>query len=129
MSDSDLPESLQRFLRLSIPTFQAAELLLFLASHPERPFTAVEIEEGMKPTVISAAAIKLYLNSLKDQKLIEGEMDSGYRFAPASAELKEAVLDLNHAYNERPVTLIRTIYAIAESKIQSFADSFRLKMD
>jgi hypothetical protein len=40
-----------------------------------------------------------------------------------------AVEQLAEAYNERPVTLIRTIYAPAETKIQSFADSFKFRKD
>ena len=43
--------------------------------------------------------------------------------------LDHAVADLRLAYDERPVTLIATIYRIADRKIQSFSDSFRLRDD
>ena len=34
---------------------------------------------------------------------------------------------LARAYKERPVTLIRMIYALRDQRIRSFADAFRLK--
>jgi hypothetical protein len=44
--------------------------------------------------------------------------------------LERAIGLLLRAYNERPVTLIRTVYAIADAKkIQAFADAFKIKKD
>ena len=37
------------------------------------------------------------------------------------------VTTLAQAYGERPVTLIRVIYALRDGKIRSFADAFRLR--
>ena len=34
---------------------------------------------------------------------------------------------LAQAYEQRPVTLIRLIYALRDSKIRSFADAFKLR--
>jgi hypothetical protein len=39
------------------------------------------------------------------------------------------VRTLAQAYEERPVTLIRLIYALRDSKIRSFADAFKLRKD
>jgi hypothetical protein len=36
------------------------------------------------------------------------------------------VRTLAQAYKRRPVTLIRVIYALRDTKIQSFADAFKL---
>jgi hypothetical protein len=36
---------------------------------------------------------------------------------------------LAQAYEERPVTLIRLIYALRDRKIRSFAEAFRLRKD
>jgi hypothetical protein len=37
------------------------------------------------------------------------------------------VATLAQAYEERPVTLIRLIYALRDRKIRSFADAFKLR--
>ena len=39
------------------------------------------------------------------------------------------VRTLAQAYEQRPVTLIRLIYALRDSKIRSFADAFKLRKD
>lgn len=51
----------------------------------------------------------------------------GYAYAPATPALEHAIGELGHAYNERPVTLIAAVHRIADAKIQSFSDSFRLR--
>jgi hypothetical protein len=39
------------------------------------------------------------------------------------------VTQLAKVYNERPVTLIRMIYALKDTKIQSFADAFKIRKE
>lgn len=129
MDTPDFPPHFMRFLQSCVPAFPAAELLLFLASHPHKGWKPGEIAEELKPAAIAAPLIREYLALFKVQQLGDGDADQGFRFAPATPELRTNVEDLARAYNERPVTLIRTIYAVAENKIQSFADAFRLKND
>lgn len=125
--EAHFSERLLQFLQTSIPTFSAAELLLFLHGHSETWWTSEDIVEAIKPTVISISAIKEYLDLFKNRQLIKGDSDRGYQFSPASPELRVTIEDLSQAYNERPVTLIRTISAMEQNTIQSFADSFKLK--
>ena len=53
--------------------------------------------------------------------------DKRVQYRPRGGELDAHVATLAQAYRERPVTLIRVIYALRDHKIQSFADAFRLK--
>jgi hypothetical protein len=43
------------------------------------------------------------------------------------AELAAPVAMLAKAYEERPVTLFRIIYALRDANIRSFADAFKLR--
>ena len=124
----DLPKSLIEFIHECIPTYQAAELLLFFAAHPDRDFNVEEIVVAMRPVVITVPAVKEYVSLFGSTGLIT-EARGRYRYAPSTLELERGIGELAHAYNERPVTLIRAVYGIADSKIQSFADSFKLKED
>jgi hypothetical protein len=124
----DLPDALLRFIELSIPTYQAAEVLLFLAARPERGWTAEEIVVGMRPVVITLPAVKEYLAIFKVRGIVK-ESEGHFRYGPASVEIENAIGALAHAYNERPVTLIGTIYKMADSKLRSFSDSFKLRED
>ena len=46
---------------------------------------------------------------------------------PDDPVLKAHVATLAQAYEQRPVTLIRLIYALRDGKIRSFADAFKLR--
>ena len=45
----------------------------------------------------------------------------------APAELASHVAMLAKAYEERPVTLFRIIYALRDANIRSFADAFKVR--
>jgi hypothetical protein len=44
-------------------------------------------------------------------------------------EIARHLATLAQAYEERPVTLVRLIYALRDRKIRSFADAFKLRKD
>lgn len=124
----ELSAALLQFIRQCVPTYQAAEVLLFLAANPDRDFSPEEIVVGMRPSVVTYPAVREYAVLFAESGLIR-ETHGRFRYQPATRELEEALGSLAHAYNERPVTLIRTIYGVADSKIQAFSDSFKLRKD
>jgi hypothetical protein len=123
-----LPQSLIEFIHDCIPTYQAAELLLFFAAHPEGDYSAEDIVVAMRPVVITVPAVKEYASLFVEKRLI-CHSDGRYRYGPSTENLERGIGELAHAYNEKPVTLIRAVYRIADSKIRSFADSFKLRED
>ena len=74
---------------------------------------------------ISAGDAEKYLRLFEAQGLI-GQFGGSYRYRPESG-LAPQVEKLALAYNQRPVTLIRVIYAFRDSSIKSFAEAFRLR--
>jgi hypothetical protein len=124
---SDLPATLLTFIQDCIPTYQAAELLLFLAAHRESAFTPEEIVAAMRPVEISLSAAREYTAVLAACRLVE-ERAGAYRYS-AGEDLDMRVAELTRAYNEKPVTLIRAIYNISDRNIRSFADAFKLRQD
>lgn len=123
-----LSTSLIDFIHRYVPTYQAAEVLLFFAAHPDRDFSAEEIVVAMRPVVITVPAIEEYTSLFANKGLIR-QAQGRYTYSPTSAELERGIGELAHAYNEKPVTLIRFIYRLTDSTIQSFADSFKLRED
>ncbi|HEY7189042.1 MAG TPA: hypothetical protein VH436_20935 [Vicinamibacterales bacterium] len=102
-------------------------MLLFFAAHPDRDFTPEEVVVGMRPVVITVPAVKEYTRLFATRRLIV-ETEGRYRYGPAE-ELEPRIGDLAHAYNEKPVTLVRAIYEIVDDRIRSFADAFDLRKD
>ena len=122
-----LPESLLQFVQSFVPTYQAAEVLVFFATNPGRDFSPEELVSAMRPVVVPEAAVKAYTAHFAAKGLLS-EREGRYRYGP-SPELEPSINELVSAYRQRPVTLIRAIYQIADTRIQSFADAFRLRDD
>jgi hypothetical protein len=126
--DLPFPQSLLDLIQSFVPTFQAAEVLLFFASHPDCDFSIEEVVVCMRPAVITVPAVKEYTALFATQGLVT-DAHGRFRYGPLSSTLDRAIGELARAYDERPVTLIRVIYRLADSKILSFADSFKLRKD
>ncbi|HEX6157857.1 MAG TPA: hypothetical protein VFZ54_17660 [Burkholderiales bacterium] len=128
MEDAAFSEEFFRFLRAAVPTVDAAEALLLLQREPERWWSAEELSGALLPSVsLPAAEAASYLARFQANGLVAVGPDKRAQYRTAHSELEKNVITLAQAYRERPVTLIRVIYALRDSKILSFADAFKLK--
>ena len=101
-----------RFLQASVPSVEAAELLLALAGEP--------LQATMKPGDPGA---ERYLELFRAGGLLQTAADGAPRCAPADPALAAQVEMLRLAYKERPVTLFRMIYALRDPKTRLAADA------
>ena len=128
MEDSAFSEQFCRFIHTAIPSVSAAELLLLIFGNPDRWWTVSDLHSGLPSDVnITEAETAACLEALRARGLVEFEDKKRARYGAASDALDAQVRTLAQAYNERPVTLIRMIYALRDSKIQSFADAFKFR--
>jgi hypothetical protein len=106
----------------------AAELLLALAAEPQRAWLPAELAAKVGPgTAVSEADAARYLEHFHASRLAALAPERRLQYRPADDTLAAHVRMLARAYNERPVTLFRVIYALRDLKIQSFADAFKLR--
>jgi len=112
MEDVDFSDEFCRFLQANVPSVEAAELLLLLYRSRE-------------PVLSEPSSAKL-LQLFQSAGLAAAE-GQGVRYRAATPQLDAHVRKLAQAYEERPVTLIRILYALRDGKIRSFADAFRLR--
>jgi len=96
-----------------VPSVDAAEQLLALASDPERWWQRAELPD--------------YLEEFQAAGLLAAGPDGRFQYRPLDDARAAYVRVLAQAYKERPVTLFRVIYALRDLKIQSFADAFKLR--
>lgn len=128
LDDSAFSDEFCRFLQGSIPSVDAAEVLLALAREPARGWLAAELSASLRPaTTLSEADAQRHLDHLQASGLVAPSPDGRRQYRPSSGALASHVDMLALAYKERPVTLFRVIYALRDLKIQSFADAFKLK--
>ena len=76
---------------------------------------------------ITESSIAACLDGLRPHGVLEFDAEKRARYRAASDEHDAHVRTLAQAYNERPVTLIRMIYALRDPRIQSFADAFKIR--
>lgn len=125
MTNPDFPDGLRDLIRGCLPNIDAVEILLFLSCQPRKQFDVSEIAAATRPE-LSEAAVRSYLKRLFACGLLR-ENDSRYRFTPASTNVRDLVRALEKLYNKRPVTLVRTIYALRNEPVRAFSDAFRFR--
>jgi len=123
VEDVEFSDEFCRFLKTSIPTVDAAELLLLLYGRRQDAFTPEAAVARLRPGVTIGDTGRS-LESFAAGGLAE-VAQGRYRFRDSA--LSPMVETLAHAFSHRPVTLIRIIYALRDTKIQTFADAFRLR--
>lgn len=90
------------------------------------PLTAMELERGARlgPQTVARCATELVRAHLASHDAAS----SSYRYAPANED-RPAVDELSTLYHQRPVTLVKLVYAQPPSSVKSFADAFRIRDD
>jgi hypothetical protein len=128
MEDVEFSDEFCSFIQRSIPAVDAAEFLLFIADRPDLWLDLGESLRKLKPGVnITEADAARYVEAFREHGLVEKGEGGRFRLRTGDPELMQHVRTLAQAYEERPVTLIRVIYALRDSKIRTFADAFRLR--
>lgn len=99
MEDVDFSDEFCRFVQVHVPSVDQAEVLLAEYRSPEgaRGPEWARFQQAFGATGLSAQQVDRHLATLAQ------------------------------AYDTRPVTLVRLIYALRDRSIQSFADAFRLR--
>jgi hypothetical protein len=122
----DLPEVVRRFIVDHVDSVEQLEILLLLHQHPGRTWDAEAVARELRISALSAG------DRLEDMRRVgllvrvEGR-PGGFRYAPETPGLEDAVSGLATAYAERRVTVINLIFSKPVDKIRTFADAFRLR--
>lgn len=117
-------QELLAFLKASVRSVWALELLLIMRRQPDRRWS---VEELVRELRASTMVVREGLEGFVATGLVVSAPE-GFCYAPASPKLTGFADALDQAYRERPVWVINAI-ASRKDKMQSFADAFRLKDD
>jgi hypothetical protein len=121
-----ISEPVLRFVRSTIKSVWALELLLLMYRRPDTAWTV----EALTAELRGSAAFVIELLLIFEQAgLIQRNGNGSITYRPQSPELHELVGQLERSYAERPLTLIKEILSQPNEKIQSFADAFRFKQE
>ena len=126
----ELSEDVRRLILASVPSLDALELLIGLVRRAPAVMTPDMLDRELGARRQGSEAIVRCFQSLQTQGIVAEGPPGLFGYRPSNAELDRAVQGLLRAYNERPVTLIRTVYALADQRrLQAFSDAFRLRKD
>lgn len=119
-------EDLNRFIRGTLKSVWALELLLLMMREPLRSWRADDLNRELRG---SLGLVVDLLAKFKQAGLVVEEPDGQFRFEPASADLTRVVQELKSEYAARPLAVVKIILAAPNEKIQTFADAFKVKKD
>lgn len=124
-----LPEDVRRFLDENIESLEQLEILRVLAEDPGREWAAAELAAEIQADPSAAAS---HIAALAARGLVATSTRRGEtvaRHGTRSPELGGRLTQVLAAYHERPVTMIKLVYAKANERLRAFSDAFRLRKE
>jgi hypothetical protein len=123
-SDRVFSDDAIAFIRAAIRSVWALEALRCLRAQDSRTWSAKALTQELRA---SELVIQEVLTIFKAIGLLSADADGAVRYAPVSPELDAVVGEIVTEYERRPIGVMKEIYAAETSKIQDFANAFRLK--
>jgi hypothetical protein len=110
MANAPIPEDIQNFLDIYIPSVEQLDVLLFLHENPTQEWRANDVSRALyrQPEWVGRRLDALVRHGLVTMR--EGS-ERRYRYDPATSMLDRTVRQLAKYYNERRVTIITLIYS------------------
>jgi DNA-binding IclR family transcriptional regulator len=118
-----IDEDVLGFIRSSIPSVWALEILIMLRRERGRAWTCADIARELRA---NERLVSDVLQVFETSGLVSRE-EHGYRYAPASSVMDQLSDRLEAAHRERPVAVVRAIMSSPKEQLQIFADAFRFK--
>ena len=112
------------FLRTSIPSLWALELLLLMRRAAPGYMTRDELVQHLRAT---PTLIDRLLSQFVASGLIARNESGSYRFDCATPDIAALCEELALAAEERPIALRDAIVSAPNDKLRNLADAFRLK--
>ena len=121
MDEYSLPPEVQRLITDALASMDHVEVLFQLAQAKD-----ATLERLVETVHITATQLAKVLLDLEQARVITKD-GASYRVTQNSGD-RAAIDAFVTAYNTRPVTLIRAVYA-RPSPVRSFADAFRVRRE
>ena len=129
MRRAEIPDDIRRFILTSVPSVPYLEAILLLRNDPDADWDVLRLAARLYVAERQAAEV---LTALAAAGIARGE-DHGdmtlFRYAPATAELRERLDALAQAYSANLVGVTDLIHSRIDKRAQQFADAFRLRKE
>lgn len=112
------------FVRTSIKSVWALELLLLLRRGRQRAWPAAELVRELRS---SDAAVSEAAAGLRRAGFVAVNAGGMHRYQPASPALDDTAREIEALYAEKPTAVVKSITSAPNDKLRIFADAFKLK--
>ncbi|MGH7926178.1 MAG: hypothetical protein ACREQV_00080 [Candidatus Binatia bacterium] len=128
MSVQYIAEEVEQFILERIDSVAQLEALLLLRDTPNEAWNAKKLAKRL---YITEEQTSVVLSGLLDQLLLTASEDEPprYRYEPQSAELRQLVDRLAESYARHLVPVTNLIHSKPTTRVQEFADAFKLRKD
>jgi hypothetical protein len=126
MADHLIPNDIQQFILENIDSVAHLEGLLLLRSSPEECWSVEGIASRLYVTPEQSSNILTRLCALGFLTCEQGDFPA-YRYQPSSPELKDRVDNVAQMYAKYLVPVTHLIHSKPQTRVQEFADAFKLK--
>jgi hypothetical protein len=123
------PNEVRRFLDGNIESIDQLEILRLVGENPSREWTVAALAAEVQA---EPAAVAADLAAMRARGLLAAETRGAGvvgRYGPATPELAGLIGRVLQNYRERPVSMIKLVYARAKDPLRNFADAFRLRKE
>lgn len=124
-----IPENVERFFLKDVDSIAQWEGLLLLYAYPD---TEWSIQAVARRLYVDEREIARLLAQLAERHMlvsIERQSDVLYRYRPASPELAQTIAQAADIYRQYLIPVTHLIHSKSASRIQEFADAFRIRRD
>lgn len=122
-----LPLNVRHFIAQQIESVAQLETLLLLRRESQRLWNAGELSQRL---YLSEKMCQVMLNDLERRKFLTRTTDGdSVRYECPDLAADAIIALLEELYRERRVAVISEIHSTPISKVQTFADAFRLRKD
>lgn len=125
-SPDAIPHDLLEFLRRSLPSVWALELLLLMRKNASRTYSVEELATDLRAS--QSVVVSILPQFTVDGLVVEAE-PGRFAYRPTDDALAAKIDRLAVIYRESPVALVREIALAPNPKIQGFADAFKFRKE
>lgn len=129
MTDDIITEDVKQFILHHIDSIAQMEGLLLFCADPQKEWNAGTIARAL---FIGEPEAAVLLARLADQGFIaaaKSGLPSHYHYQPKSSEWKDMVEHVAVLYRQYLIPITNLIHSKSKSRIQEFADAFKIRKD
>jgi predicted transcriptional regulator len=129
MPADNIPEDVKQFLLKSIDSIAQWEGLLLLQARPEKAWDVTEVAQNLYLLEADAARLLAALEALGMIKTEPTPDPALYRYEPRAALDDVIIKRAAELYKQSVIPITKVIHSKSKSRVQAFADAFRIRKD